>query len=305
MVPAKPWQVDAIIRLVLSVVICAFAGSVVVAVLHYATAAAKVSSRLFFPLAAVALLCLAYALVLLSRPWRLQELVRRMVGLLVCGYGGLFLGAWVQRFSGVQAADTSLLRMGVAALSFQGAALILIGQFLREQRLAWVEAFGFSDRRRQALVVGVIAALVFLPIGWVLQQVSAIIITHLPFLHLQPQEQIPIQALRVSLSWGGRLAMGAFAVLLAPVAEELMFRGILYPVIKQLGYPRLAFWGTSLLFAAVHWNLVTFLPLLALAVVLTLLYEHTGNLLAPIMAHLLFNAMNFAMLLVLQHFHMI
>jgi uncharacterized protein len=80
----------------------------------------------------------------------------------------------------------------------------------------------------------------------------------------------------------------------------VLFRGILYPSIKQFGYPRLALWSTSLLFAAVHMNTVTFVPLAALALVLTALYEWTDNLLAPVMAHVLFNALNFAMLLVQQ-----
>ena len=59
-------------------------------------------------------------------------------------------------------------------------------------------------------------------------------------------------------------------------------------------------WGTALLFAAVHMNAVTFVPLAVLALVLTALYERTNNLLAPITAHVLFNALNFATLLVLQ-----
>ena len=95
--------------------------------------------------------------------------------------------------------------------------------------------------------------------------------------------------------------LGAAAVLLAPVAEEVLFRGILYPAIKQAGHPWVALWGTALLFAAVHMNLVTFLPLAVLALVLTALYERTNNLLAPITAHVLFNALNFVTLLVLQH----
>ena len=142
--------------------------------------------------------------------------------------------------------------------------------------------------------MGLLAALLFLPLGWGLQQVSALVMTHLPHLKMEPQEQLPVHALRVSVSWGGRLTLGAAAVLLAPVAEEMLFRGILYPAIKQSGYPRLALWGTSLLFAAVHMNVVTFVPLVVLALVLTLLYERTDNLLAPITAHVLFNALNFA-----------
>jgi membrane protease YdiL (CAAX protease family) len=92
------------------------------------------------------------------------------------------------------------------------------------------------------------------------------------------------------------------AVLLVPPAEEILFRGILYPWIKQAGYPRLALWGTALVFAGVHFNLVSFLPLAAFALVLAALYERTNNLLAPITAHALFNTLNFLLLLLQEHF---
>ncbi|HOX55596.1 MAG TPA: CPBP family intramembrane metalloprotease [Candidatus Paceibacterota bacterium] len=302
MLSAKPWKVDTFIRLVLSVMVCAYAGSLLVSAQHYASAGAKVSSKFFFPLAAVALICLAVILVLASKPWPPEAYVRRLVTLMVCANGGLLVGAWVQRFSGVEAAGTSIGRMLVATLSFQGAGLVLIGRFLREQQTGWAEAFGFANRRRRALLLGVLAALVFLPVSWGLQQASALVMTHLPHFRLEPQEQLPVQALRVSLSWGGKLALGATAVLLAPVAEEMMFRGILYPMVKHLGFPRLALWGTSLLFAAVHLNVATFVPLMVLALVLTALYERTDNLLAPIAAHVLFNALNFGTLLLQQRY---
>ena len=92
-----------------------------------------------------------------------------------------------------------------------------------------------------------------------------------------------------------RFALAVVAIVLAPISEEIIFRGILYPTVKRLGYPRLALWGVALLFAAIHASLPIFLPLFLLAVALTLLYEKTGNLLAPIAAHALFNALNFAM----------
>ena len=89
--------------------------------------------------------------------------------------------------------------------------------------------------------------------------------------------------------------MGTATILLAPVAEEMFFRGILYPAIKQAGFPRLALWGTSVVFAAIHLTPVIFLPLLVLALLLVWLYEKTNNLLAPIAAHSLFNGLNFAL----------
>jgi membrane protease YdiL (CAAX protease family) len=106
--------------------------------------------------------------------------------------------------------------------------------------------------------------------------------------------------MEMAVTWRNRLALGLVTILLVPVAEEIFFRGILYPWLKQIGFPRLALWGTAVMFAALHMNLVTFVPLMILALVLTSLYERTENLLAPIAAHGLFNAMNFALLYWLQ-----
>ena len=93
-----------------------------------------------------------------------------------------------------------------------------------------------------------------------------------------------------------KLVLGALAVLGAPVLEEMFFRGILYPTIKQLGFPRVALWGTSLLFAAIHLNAASFIPFALLALALALLYEKTNNLLAPIATHACFNSLNLIML---------
>jgi membrane protease YdiL (CAAX protease family) len=92
----------------------------------------------------------------------------------------------------------------------------------------------------------------------------------------------------------GYLAL--FAVVLAPVAEEFIFRGMLYPFLKQLGQPKLAWVGLSLLFALIHFNAPTFVPLFVLALALTWLYEKTDCLLASIAVHSLFNAANLAVL---------
>ena len=107
----------------------------------------------------------------------------------------------------------------------------------------------------------------------------------------------------VTVTWLDRAVMGVVAIGIAPVGEELLFRGILYPAIRQAGFPGVALWGTSLLFAAIHVNLGIFVPLLLLALVLAQLYERTGNLLASFAAHVLFNAFNFVRFFYLEaHF---
>ena len=299
MLSAKPWKADAIIRLGLSVIVCVFCGSLFLSVQHYATAGGKAGPKVFLTLTAAAG-CLAATLILISKPWPLENISRRLMTWMVCAYSGFFLGMWVQQLSGIAGADVSIWRVVVASLSFQGAGLILVARFLREHQINWAEAFGFTNHRGKAVILGVLVALIFLPLGYALQMLSAFVMMRVPHFNMEPQEQLPVHALRVSVSLAGRITLGATAVVLAPIAEEVLFRGILYPAIKQAGFPRLALWGTTLLFAAVHMNLVTFMPLAVLALLLTALYERTDNLLAPITAHALFNTLELVRLFVLQ-----
>ena len=92
MLSAKPWKADAIARLGLSVIVCVFAGSLLVSAQHLCSAGGKVSARMFYPLAVAALGCLAATLVLLSKPWPLEGLSRRLLTLMVCAYSGLVPG---------------------------------------------------------------------------------------------------------------------------------------------------------------------------------------------------------------------
>jgi len=109
----------------------------------------------------------------------------------------------------------------------------------------------------------------------------------------EPSQQPAIKVLESSVTPGQRICFGTAALFLAPLAEESLFRGILYPFVKQIGYPRLALWGSSILFGAIHLSLVAFVPLTLFAVVLVLVYEKTDKLIAPILMHFLFNLVNF------------
>jgi membrane protease YdiL (CAAX protease family) len=83
------------------------------------------------------------------------------------------------------------------------------------------------------------------------------------------------------------------AVVLAPVCEEVMFRGLLYPALKNKIGVGLSMAVTAALFAMVHWHLQTFPPLFVLGLALAHLYERTGTLAAPISFHAMFNFWTF------------
>ena len=297
MLSEKPWKPEAIVRLILGVMICVFAGSFLVAAMQFFTVGGKANPWLFGGLMAGALMGLGGALVTIQKPWPLEFFRRRLVIFLTCLYAGLAFGAWAQHSLGTPA-DKPVLNMVVVTLCFQGAALVLISRFLREHQVGWGGAFGFAGPGQVwALLAGALGALLFLPVGWSLQMASAQVMLRM---QIKPVAQQAIQVMQTAEVWPDRIYLGVVAILLAPVAEEMLFRGILYPAIKQAGYPRVALWGTALLFAATHHNAATFLPLTLLAIMLALLYEKTNNLLAPIAAHCLFNAMNFLLLQLVQ-----
>jgi len=94
-----------------------------------------------------------------------------------------------------------------------------------------------------------------------------------------------------------RIIIALTAVLLAPLVEELLFRGVVFTALLQY-LPR--FWAfalSSLFFGLVHFNAVSLLPLSILAALFAWSYEKTGNLWVPILAHSLFNVINLGLML--------
>jgi membrane protease YdiL (CAAX protease family) len=287
----KPWRLDALARLSVSVVICVFMGSALAGALAYPSGQAAIRLPVFVVLTAGALALAAGALALTLRQWSAEKLPRRFVWLAICLFLSLNLVGLTQYFAGVSRLQThSFTGVAIGTLSFQGAALVLVGWFLGQHKVGWKEAFGFAapDAGRAALLGLLVAcAAVVLELCY---------LQSLALFHLKPEEQYVVQVLRMSDSPFKRIYLGIITMTLVPVAEEMLFRGILYPAVKQLGFPRMALWGTALIFAAIHLNAVSFVPLTLLAVALALLYERTNNLLAPIVTHGCFNAMNFVML---------
>jgi membrane protease YdiL (CAAX protease family) len=303
MLSAKPWKTDALVRLFASVLICVlFISAIATGVFHYFSRTQNHESIGFLLSLVGAFLCLLGALSVLAREWPYEKFLRNLAILLVFSYVGFFLMWLAHRFEiGTQAQmDGSTPRIIIAVLSFQGASLVLVHFFLRAHGVTWRTAFGLLTRPKHALFMGIAVGLSAVPIGWGLQMLSGLLMN---LFHVPSHEQEAIKVLRASATGLSRLVLGITAILLAPIAEEILFRGILYPAIKQAGFPRLAIWLTALLFASIHTNLGTFIPLAAFAIALVWLYEQTDNLLAPIAAHSIFNTVNFVMLFAAEYFY--
>jgi membrane protease YdiL (CAAX protease family) len=93
-----------------------------------------------------------------------------------------------------------------------------------------------------------------------------------------------------------RIYLGFSALVLAPLAEELLFRGILFPFVsRRLNVP-LGMLLVSLLFALLHFHLASFVGLFLISMAFCFAYWRTGSLWVSIGMHMLFNAVNVVML---------
>jgi membrane protease YdiL (CAAX protease family) len=92
------------------------------------------------------------------------------------------------------------------------------------------------------------------------------------------------------------------ALILAPLSEELFFRGILYSVWRYSFRPVVCALCTSVLFAVSH-GTVMHLPLAFIFGMFSAwLYEMTGSLLYSMLAHMLSNFISFGTIIVLPNF---
>ena len=234
-----------------------------------------------------------------EKPWRTEAVLLFGATQFVCLCLGMAIAALLHK-AGVAgfAQPEDFGNLLFATLSFQGASWLLIWVFLRLHHIGWGAAFGWrGPELKHALFTALKFILVMLPVVLLLQGASIQLLEKLG----QPREdQMAVLMLMKSKSWWVTAYFGVFAIVIAPVAEEFIFRGMLFPFVRQLGFPKLAWFGVSGLFALIHMNAPTFVPLFVFALALTWLYEKTDNLLAPITAHALFNATNFLLLLLTQ-----
>ena len=144
----------------------------------------------------------------------------------------------------------------------------------------------------RSLLLGVALLIAALPLVFAVDYAASLL------LKANPQEVV--QIFESSSTGAQRIPIILLAVVVAPVAEELAFRGYLYGVVKRYcgAIPALFLSGT--LFALIHQNLTAFFPLFVLASVFALAYELSGSLLVPMTMHALFNAFTLILVLVEQ-----
>lgn len=177
-----------------------------------------------------------------------------------------------------------------------------IAVWLSARHKGWVAALGIPERGRRLREIGWGALA-----GLVLYPAIAIVVGILFQLVFQLFSDEPVSTpdqLPTDLTTAGKVLSVLLAVVVAPITEELFYRGVLFRSVRD----RHGFWPGALvsafLFGAVHYVPAPWQDFVLLQSImvctgfgLAWIYEWRGTIVAPIAAHMVFNVIGVAFIL--------
>lgn len=232
---------------------------------------------------------------LVWRPWSMREVMLLAVFLGVLQLTAACLADAIDAFSVSNQLRPESVILILETLILHVAGLGMVFALVRQNRVSWQSAFGFNlSQAGRRILQGVLFLLATMP---PLLFYTFIYHLVLQYAGLDAAPQDVLFAISDETSVPMRVFFVVLAAVLAPLFEEVLFRGVLLPVLAKRLRLSLAIVIVSCLFALVHWNIASFVPLFVLSVSFCLVYIYTESLLAPIVMHSLFNLVTISLLL--------
>ena len=133
---------------------------------------------------------------------------------------------------------------------------------------------------------GVLSYLVIIPFLLLILFLISLVAQILSY---EPTPQRVVEMFLRESRTGSLIFFTFFVALLGPAIEEIFFRGFAYKAFRASSGVGRAMVVSALIFAAMHMNVVAFLPIFVLGLFLAYLYERTGSLVPSMTAHMLHN----------------
>jgi len=199
--------------------------------------------------------------------------------------------------------DAAALVLGEGELTWLGAVVILVSTQVALLAVSWLFVFRPGALSGLPSLPGRnAAAAVSSGVGWgigawvMATLVGAGVVFVMEQIGIEPEPQAAEVAIAMLDPWLVIVAV----VILAPIAEEIFFRGVVFNALLREGGRRWAFIGSSALFAIIHVSLVALLPIFLLGLALAWIYQRSGNLLAPMAMHATVNGISVALALLVR-----
>ena len=226
-----------------------------------------------------------------ARPWTWRE------GLSIVAIIGARLGIGMGAATLLkQPQESTLVILQSLLLDVGGIAAIAI--LLHRRDWQWTDAFGMGASPARYFRPGLLLYLSLLPF---------LLFSSLVYQGILSANGYPPSLQEISLLLSAdhplwlRCYLTLLAIVVAPIFEECLFRGIMLPLLVRRCGLGAGIFLTSLVFASIHFHFPSLIPLLVVATGFSLAYLYSRSLWVPIFMHGLFNGVNLALLLAMRH----
>ncbi len=226
---------------------------------------------------------------LLRRPWSELE-AGRLLALLMFLWLVLWTGVSALHRAGTVDLDnpsTRIVLVVLQTLTLQWPVLGYVGLALWRQTRSLQEAFGMSGLPRlRWVLLAIVLYLATLPLAGMASWLVRTLFPHWTDMSPQPVLEILLE----TQSGPGRFYLLFLAIVLAPLSEEILFRGILLPVATRRFGVATGLIMTSAVFAIIHAHAASAPVLFVLGISFGLAYLYTNTLWVPVLMHSVFNS---------------
>lgn len=233
--------------------------------------------------------------------WRLTKYTFLLIGWAICSIlaSQLIVGVLMGLFLDAETINTPAVSGIYSAFSY-GIALLLI--FLVPPRLAekWGKRFGTSREQLGLKGLPTWTDIGLAPIAFIISTILAIGLVQLfsvfPWFN---SEEAQVTGFSLYMSGGERVIAFLVLVVIAPIFEEIIFRGWLYGKLRTKMEAPIAILIVSILFGIMHFQWNVGVNVFGLSVVLCVLREITGTIYAGILTHMIKNGVAFYLLYII------
>ena len=192
--------------------------------------------------------------------------------------------------------DASTTGIALSGVLSYAATLMVVIRINHKRGGSWTADFGLGGRHMKTLLLSPVFFLGTIPFLMLATAAWHLLLQRVFGMEIELQEAM--QLIAQGSLWT-KLFFILMAVVAAPLFEELVFRGLLFPyLIKHTGLTG----GTllvSMLFALMHLHTASLVPIFLLSAALCIAYWRTGSLWVSIGMHAIFNATSILALLLM------
>jgi uncharacterized protein len=210
-----------------------------------------------------------------------------------------FIGLGVGIVGVIVASGLAAIPFALGGADLDGAGFIIVGTIVQDLVMIGAAYFVTADLGSPNARTFGLRPFKSSAFGWIfVALVTYLILTSIYTVLVDPpSEQLPSGLENADQNLLVAIATGMLLIVVAPLAEEIFFRGFLYQAFRNSFGVLPGALLSAVIFGAIHFEFFKLVQLAILGVILALLFEKTQSLWSPIMLHALNNSLAFAYLM--------